>query len=154
MATGSRSLYQGSDAVFQHDCDVCLVQGMTSEAISYCTLCCEHLCQSCDKAHRGSRATRDHTLLTGSNIPSGSTKTTPTLPIMFCDIHKTTILDLYCNTHDEVICTTCKLGNHTTCDTVDVSRHTTKINVAKTFKTVEKNLDYVKSRVAPDTELA
>ena len=94
MATNV-SIY-GSDEISFQDCDVCTFQNVTSEAVSYCTIFSEYLCAACDKAHRGLKLTRNHKLLTGSNLPSASTTTKPTSSIMFCEHHKTMIVDMYC----------------------------------------------------------
>ena len=119
MASRHESIYKGSEEVDFKDCDVCKYQNISSEAVSLCGICGEYLCDSCAKAHRGSRLTRDHRLLTGNDMLSAALPK-PALSAMFCEDHKSMHLTLYCKSHDEIICGTCKITNHKKCHIFDV----------------------------------
>ena len=64
MATGggpSRAFVEetGSDAVFDHVCGPCS-DDQTKEAVGYCVDCKDLLCDECFRAHKESKALKQH----------------------------------------------------------------------------------------------
>ena len=142
----SLSLSAGNDEYIIYECDACKFRNITSEATAYCTSCPSYLCQRCEQAHRGIKATMDHTILTGADFPPDVSKPRPTLPLLYCEDHKTMTLSFYCKNHGTVICGTCKLNNHRLCVTTTVSEQTKQVKIVEGFNDTMKCLSELKTR--------
>ena len=138
MASGTSSLYKGSDELLL-ECDVCKYQGLTSQAVSYCKVCTEALCQVCDKVHRASKQTRDHRLLTGDQLLTLPSDFHPISSVMMCDKHQLPI-KYFCKIDNGVFCNTCKIAYHRQCDTTEIGTHVVKNKFSQEFGRVRDQL--------------
>ena len=89
---------------------VCSLEDCHGEAVMYCTVCKSYLCDACNKEHAAGRFTKNHesipALKAKGNVTS-STKSQHT-----CGRHPNQILDMYCKTCDEIICSECCKTEH------------------------------------------
>ncbi len=80
-------------------------------ATSFCTDCCEYLCDQCVQAHKRVRVTKDHTIQSKDSI----TNNEPSVPqdkLTYCPVHKQELLKLFCETCDKLTCRDCQLLEH------------------------------------------
>lgn len=61
--SGSKSLLQASDEVFDFECGLCLKEGKRREAKSYCKDCKTYICVLCINTHSRSQALRSHKMI-------------------------------------------------------------------------------------------
>ncbi|XP_065919710.1 E3 ubiquitin-protein ligase TRIM71-like [Dysidea avara] len=83
-------------------------------ASSSCSECAMFLCNFCEKAHRKSKATRDHDICFLDDMRENPNKIPPALPEKpeMCPIHPTKPLELYCRCEDVLICRDCIIKKH------------------------------------------
>ena len=131
MATfdGSASLDMASDDFREHECGPCALGGRTREAKHYCVNCPDYLCDDCKDYHGNLVATRDHTIVTGSRIPT-SVSGAPSLGIT-CSCNKGQPVAFYCNDHQEIICGACKTINHHKCRTSSIQEKCSRYQSSK-----------------------
>ena len=146
MTARPRSKSEGSSKTVVHDCDPCKYQNIQSQATSYCTVCAEYLCKRCEQAHKGSKLSRDHKILTGNDIPEDGSAVRQILPMMLCDSHKTMTLNMYCRNHDHVICGTCKITSHNKCETIAVTKMSLGVKTNGSFDRILKCVSDLKAK--------
>ena len=93
-------------------CDPCLCDGRTVTAECYCTECSEFMCDNCARAHRNSRATRNHKLLDRDAMPK---KKLTTLQERFCAKHSREMIKYFCGKHEQLCCPVCVTIGHSEC---------------------------------------
>ncbi|XP_038054658.1 E3 ubiquitin-protein ligase TRIM71-like [Patiria miniata] len=98
---------QGSD-IKCHNCDE------ENQAISRCMDCDHFLCQECQKAHERMTFMKSHKIYTLAQLRSGEIvyKSKLREDIPKCGNHPDQNLNVYCNTCQQVICTTCSVLDH------------------------------------------
>ena len=107
---GSRSVQGASDEAFTYECDPCKSDDKVKEGKHYCQTCQEYLCDECRNYHKKFKEMRNHIILSGSmahNHGAGDQG----IPGVKCDCNKN-LVEIYCNTHKEVICGFCKTVKH------------------------------------------
>ena len=131
MATfdGSASLDMASDHFREHECGPCALGGRTREAKHYCEDCPDKLCDDCKDYHGNLVTTRNHTIVTGSWIPT-SVSGAPSLGIT-CSCNKGQPVMFYCNDHQEIICGACKTINHQKCTTSSIQEKCSRYQSSK-----------------------
>ena len=137
---GSKSLLASSDEVIQHTCGPCKDEGDTKEANYFCENCKEYLCFDCRNDHKKFKATKKHSVVP-AHVTQGtdSVGTGRTISIL-CSCDQKQIVDIYCENHTEVICTTCETIKHRNCKTCPIK---TKVN-----KDTEKKFKKLMTRAA------
>lgn len=93
---------------------VCTSCDEAQEATSFCSECQEWLCDPCVVAHKRVRLTKDHTVSSRnetSEIRDNGLAGKPAKQ-MFCHIHKTEMLKLFCLTCEMLTCRDCQLTEH------------------------------------------
>ncbi|XP_038054661.1 E3 ubiquitin-protein ligase TRIM71-like [Patiria miniata] len=98
---------QGSDI----KCQACDEE---NQAISRCMDCDHFLCQECQKAHGRMTVMKSHKIYTLAQFRSGKIvyKSKLREDIPRCGNHPDQNLNVYCNTCEQVICTTCSVLDH------------------------------------------
>ncbi|XP_033627536.1 E3 ubiquitin-protein ligase TRIM33-like [Asterias rubens] len=93
-------------------CQSCEEEDQT--AVSRCMDCDHFLCQDCQRAHGRLAALRSHTTYTLDQFRSGEIVYTSKLRehIPKCQKHLDQSLSIYCNTCEQMACTTCSVLNH------------------------------------------
>lgn len=94
-------------------CCVCLKKNIRIEADTYCTNCMDYFCKECVNMHDLWPALSDHVIVGKMDIKQKHTEgKLPSIPTNRCSKHETMIVDMYCETHNEVGCTTCFSVEH------------------------------------------
>ena len=117
---GSKSSQGASDELYNIICGPCQTDNLDKQGNHYCNECREYLCNSCKDAHRKFAISKDHTILSGKQIPvrtSGSQR--PGFAI-YCSCNKNQQVEFFCEDHTEVFCSPCKVVKHRNCKTADV----------------------------------
>ena len=110
---GSRSLFMTSDEAIDNPCDPCKFGGTEINGTHYCKTCSEYLCRSCKEWHQRFKATRNHQIV-ASKDASGQGQNASQFKV-FCTCDNALEVTSYCETHNEVACTTCKSVKHRKC---------------------------------------
>ncbi|XP_038054666.1 E3 ubiquitin-protein ligase TRIM71-like [Patiria miniata] len=98
---------QGSDI----KCQACDEE---NQAISRCMDCDHFLCQECEKAHGRMTVMKSHKIYTLAQLRSGEIvyKSKLREEVPKCSKHLDQNLNVYCNSCEQVICTTCSVVDH------------------------------------------
>ena len=89
---------------------ICSLEDCQGEAVMYCTVCQEYLCQTCNDEHAASRITRKHQTITPAEVKGKMTSSTKSHHP--CGIHSDQMLNVYCKTCEEIICFECFNTDH------------------------------------------
>ncbi|XP_053373516.1 E3 ubiquitin-protein ligase Midline-1-like [Mercenaria mercenaria] len=112
MAT---SLDRLSDETFDLLCSVCKRKHINKEADKYCVDCSDYYCSICVKFHEDIPALSGHKILDKGQFQHGTSKELPMVPTERCDKHNHKPVDMYCQNHDDVGCSTCMAVEHRLC---------------------------------------
>ena len=113
---GSRSLYSTSDEAPDNLCDPCRFGGIQNNGSHYCKTCTEYLCINCKESHGRFKATRNHTIVSSTDLASDGQKALQFMVLCACD--QSCEVAIYCESHDEVVCMTCKSVKHRKCNVI------------------------------------
>ncbi|XP_060583855.1 uncharacterized protein LOC132740018 [Ruditapes philippinarum] len=112
---------ESSDEIFNFKCTGCAKRNKKREAVKYCVECQGYCCQACVVVHEAFPTLVNHNLLDKASFKSaGSTNELPAIPTERCAVHETKIIDMYCQNHDDVGCTTCMTLEHRNCTSIRV----------------------------------
>ena len=89
---------------------ICSLEDCQGEAVMYCTNDQEYLCQTCTDEHAVHRFTRKHLTLTAEEAKSKVASSTKSHHP--CGRHPDQMLDMYCKTCEEIICSECCKTEH------------------------------------------
>ncbi|KAK3108878.1 hypothetical protein FSP39_017791 [Pinctada imbricata] len=97
-------------------CTACERENETESACSWCVNCSEALCNTCDRYHRKTKATKSHKLVSIDDHEKND------IPLKFAEVfcieHPEKRIEAYCNDHTAVCCMTCVMLKHRKCDNV------------------------------------
>ena len=114
----------------------CSLEDCQGEAVLYCTVCQEYLCQTCTDEHSIHRLTRKHLTIAAAEAKGNMTSSTKSHHP--CGRHPNQILDMYCKTCEETMCSEC-------CNTEHVDHHLTSLR--SFVKPSEERLDTLLKRI-------
>ena len=119
---GARSLHVASDEIcYTHTCDPCEYGGIRNkEALAFCDDCKEFLCPTCTRSHKGQRMSRNHTLLNVSDLTHEQTAINTDSDLILCDCVQHSSVKSYCEEHNQIMCSYCKLLKHKRCRTISI----------------------------------
>ena len=146
-SVGSHSLYGTSDVLVDQYCDPCFNKdGVTRQAMAFCSKCVEFYCQSCLDGHNRYGFTKQHKILRGSDMPSSQADK----PIKYCLCeHHDEQMDQYCLDHCVVLCKHCVVRKHKKCEVKSVEEVSKDFNLSteeETFsRDVRKLLEYTRN---------
>jgi hypothetical protein len=114
MATsGEISTDIHSDEIFDVLCSMCRKnKGINTEGEKFCVDCHDYFCINCVKIHSQVPVLGGHKVLDKSQVKSRNSKGLPRAPVERCDRHSHKHIDMYCQNHDNVGCSTCMTTNH------------------------------------------
>ena len=111
---GSRSLHITSDEAPDNLCDPCKFGGIQTNGSHYCKTCREYLCRKCKESHQRFKVSRSHTIVSSTDVaPDGQNASTFKV---YCACDQSLEVVIYCESHDEVVCMTCKSVKHRKCN--------------------------------------
>ena len=114
----------------------CSLEDCQGEAVMYCTVDEEYLCQTCTDEHANHRFTKKHQTITAAEAKSKVTSSTKSHHP--CGRHPNQVLNMYCKTCDEIIC-------HECFDTDHIDHHITSLRPF--VKPCEERLDTLLKRI-------
>ena len=117
MATGGDvpGKKEMTDSGVQVDCPCCICskKKIRTEADKYCVSCGTYYCKECVKFHELMPFTEGHVLVGKSDYKGDCTgDKLPSVPTERCELHKLKIVDMMCNTHEQVGCVVCMATKH------------------------------------------
>ncbi|XP_060561320.1 E3 ubiquitin-protein ligase Midline-1-like [Ruditapes philippinarum] len=120
MATGGQiNTNKLSDETFDVLCTICKNKGKNTEGVKFCVDCKDYFCIECVQVHSQVPLCAGHRVLDKSQVTSRISKGQPRAPEERCDRHSHKHIDMYCQNHDRVGCSTCMAVDHRSCpDTV------------------------------------
>ncbi|XP_060605723.1 uncharacterized protein LOC132758184 [Ruditapes philippinarum] len=145
-----------SDEIFDVLCSMCRNEGKNTEGEKYCVDCHDYFCVSCVKVHSKVSVLAGHKVLDKSQVKSGTSKSLPRAPAERCDRHSHKHIDMYCQNHDNVGCSTCMAVDHRLCkdtfyipefiqnNTFQVESRDIQTKLKGIAKTLEKQADRFK----------
>ncbi|XP_060589152.1 uncharacterized protein LOC132744183 [Ruditapes philippinarum] len=104
-----------SDAIFDVLCSMCKNKGKNTEGEKFCVDCKDYFCIACVQVHGQVPLCADHKVLDKSQVKSVTGKGLPRAPTERCDRHSHKHIDMYCQNHDNVGCSTCMAVDHRLC---------------------------------------
>ena len=110
---GGRSLLAASDET--HACDPCKTEDIDREAGHYCVECQEYLCDSCKQSHQKFKLSKNHDVLSESEVPKHASTEQQTSFTVYCSCNQNREVEVYCEEHGDVICNSCKALSHRRC---------------------------------------
>ena len=117
---GSKSWLGASDEIYDMVCGPCKTENLNKEAKYYCEQCQEHLCDACQGTHSKLKATKTHSVLSGSHMPKASGVTPRPACSVSCSCNQNREVVLYCEDHDDVICDSCATIKHRRCNSFSI----------------------------------
>ena len=115
---------------------MCSLEDCQGEAVMYCTNDQEYLCQTCTDEHAAGRFSRKHNTITAAEAKGKVTSSTKSHHP--CGRHPAKMLDMYCKTCGETMCSEC-------CNTEHVDHHLTSLR--SFVKPSEERLDILLKRI-------
>ncbi|XP_052818175.1 uncharacterized protein LOC128244199 [Mya arenaria] len=109
-------LNKGSDNTTVY-CQPCEEEGKRAVAQGFCQTCQEYMCDSCIKAHKKFKVSKNHIMLSNDKMPSffPSTKQSDIGVTEYCRKHPNEMIKFYCPTHSDLGCGDCVVIGHRTC---------------------------------------
>ncbi|XP_060586487.1 uncharacterized protein LOC132742178 [Ruditapes philippinarum] len=104
-----------SDEIFDALCSICRNKGKYTEGEKFCVDCHDYFCRACVQVHNDVPVLGNHKVLDKSQVKSGISKGLPRAPTERCDRHSHKHIDMYCQSHDNVGCSTCMAVDHRLC---------------------------------------
>ena len=146
---GARYLHVASDEIcYTHTCDPCEYGGIRNkEAMILCDDCKEFLCPTCTRSHKGQRMSRNHRLLNVSDLTHEQTAINTDSDLILCDCVQHSTVKSYCEEHNQIMCSYCKLLKHQRCRTISIEEKSqsyseTELNaVSERLATLKNELD-------------
>ena len=96
--------------------NVCNVCEGDSVAVSFCLQCDTKLCRSCSKVHHNLPCSSDHVVEELFSLTAEQLAAKRQFP---CNAHQEKAVELYCSSHEELICFPCAASTHRKCAGVD-----------------------------------
>ncbi|XP_076082543.1 E3 ubiquitin-protein ligase TRIM45-like [Mytilus galloprovincialis] len=98
-------------------CDVCSFRNISQNAVSFCTVCEEAYCESCELHHKAYKITRNHKIFPIKDINSDNSAL-KFFGAITCDEHPDERIKIYCKDHSKPCCTICATVHHRKCTEV------------------------------------
>ena len=122
----SKCVQASSDEVRQKACGPCEDDGKTSDANLFCEICKVYLCFDCTKDHKAFKATKNHPIISTDLVPAQGSASSNAAFAILCSCNQKRAIEIYCEKHDQVICTICEAMNHKSCKTYQVNDKVTR----------------------------
>ena len=134
-----RNLVSETDSIKENnitECKPCKLKDCVVSAIYWCVDCGEQICEACEEVHRRLAVTKTHTVTPLKEILSRKNNQLECLIDCFCcECHKA---DVYCENHNEVICSECCHAIHNECATFAISKLNNHMSVKLRTATSDK----------------
>ncbi|XP_052102927.1 uncharacterized protein LOC127736423 [Mytilus californianus] len=116
-------------------CDSCKANNKSKKALSWCIVCEEAFCESCEQCHKTFKMSAKHPLLSLKDIASNR-ETTIASSLIYCVEHSGEVIKAYCVDHSKPLCTLCATLSHRKCEDV-ITIEKAASGIKKSPKTME-----------------
>ncbi|XP_063408211.1 uncharacterized protein LOC134691576 [Mytilus trossulus] len=131
-------------------CDTCKLENISQKAHSFCVVCDEAYCESCQRCHKLYKATRTHTIVPITDIITDTT-ISGIYAHVICKEHPDKTIEVYCQDHSKPCCTVCATVHHRKCEkVVTIDKAVTGIKAsekAKNLLTTLTEMSYTLGKV-------
>ena len=125
-------------------CDPCLCDGRTVTAEWYCTECSEFMCDNCARAHRNSRASRNHKVLDRDAMPK---KKLTTVQEKFCARHSGEMTKYFCGKHGQLCCSACVTLGHNQCGVLYIDDIAGEFSKSQEYQDLLKQIKFLETKL-------
>ncbi|VDI71360.1 tripartite motif-containing protein 56 [Mytilus galloprovincialis] len=98
-------------------CDTCTLENISQKAHSFCTVCEEAYCESCQRCHKLYKMSRTHKLVPITDIKA-DTSISDLFKHVTCKEHPDKTIEVNCQDHSKPCCTVCATVHHRKCEQV------------------------------------
>ncbi|XP_045185789.2 uncharacterized protein LOC123543789 [Mercenaria mercenaria] len=98
-------------------CDPCKFDETKEQAVGFCSVCLEYLCNSCIKEHKKAKMTRGHRVIL-QEIQTNAAAFKEIRKLIICPFHADMNIVYRCDDHDVLACISCKAETHRKCENV------------------------------------
>ncbi|VDI33393.1 Hypothetical predicted protein [Mytilus galloprovincialis] len=131
-------------------CDACSSKSVSQKAITWCTVCEEAYCDTCEANHKTFKVTRNHKIVPIKDI-NEDTPISNICAFVACDEHPDKTIEIYCKDHTQPCCTICATVHHRKCEqviTIDkavsgVKESTKALELTKKLKETSHKLEEI-----------
>ncbi|CAG2226609.1 unnamed protein product [Mytilus edulis] len=118
-------------------CGPCGFDDVIKDAGRWCTRCEEGLCDDCETAHRKSKSSRNHQVISIEDYR----KIEHVSISQICEHHGEN-LEWFCKSHDEVLCVACVPSNHKACsDVIPISANSANARQSTALSDLEETIN-------------
>ncbi|KAL3864023.1 hypothetical protein ACJMK2_005735 [Sinanodonta woodiana] len=129
-------------------CDSCLYEGNCLQATSYCTVCKEALCPTCESVHKKNKATRNHTFVQIQDLFANPEIAVNLSVSVTCPDHVGKEFEFYCKPHSSMCCSECFYKSHRACkEVLQIRDHTERLLKEKESNRAVDRLKQLKSHL-------
>ena len=140
---GSHSLQKTSDECHTYVCGPCKTDNLERAASYYCDDCPDYLCDDCKDHHGKLRPTRNHGILSRSQVPAVAFIRDQPAIAVFCRCNKNQEVQFFCGAHQDIVCESCKDTIHYKCKVSLAQDECTSYNTSS-IDTVVTNIETLK----------
>ena len=141
---GSRSLQITSDEAPDNLCDPCKFGGIQTNGSHYCKVCREYLCRSCKESHERFKVSRNHTIVSSTDVASDGQNASPFKVYCACD--QSLEVAIYCESHYEAVCMTCKSVKHRKCNVITLREKGSTYKISE-IQTIIQNVHSLEEEI-------
>ncbi|KAL3892342.1 hypothetical protein ACJMK2_004555 [Sinanodonta woodiana] len=139
---------EGPKVKAERYCNGCQYVGESNTALGFCVVCEESLCNACLTAHKRTKSTRGHNVISIEELTSAPEHHVRFSEGFGCPDHQEKRIEYYCQSHETVCCADCFFSDHRTCDQVkSLSKDLPSLlsdlmpeEIMKQMKKIEKHL--------------
>jgi vacuolar-type H+-ATPase subunit I/STV1 len=120
-------------------CELCLIEGLSTQADGFCHECDECMCSKCFQHHVKRKLSRNHVLSPlGKNVSQGKQQAESNEK---CKTHVRENVKYYCRKHDIVTCGDCIVGDHQGCKLDFISNLANQFENSSEFKDIVQKIE-------------
>ncbi|CAC5373683.1 TRIM56 [Mytilus coruscus] len=121
-------------------CDACSSKSVSQKAISWCSICDEAYCYTCESNHRTYKMARNHKIVPIKDI-NEDTSIYNICAFVACDEHPDKTIEIYCKDHSQPCCTICATVHHRKCEhVITIDKAVSGVKESKKAKELTKKL--------------
>ena len=107
-----RDSFSASDEYHDFTCSPCTKESRNISAKKFCVDCKNYLCENCLKQHNRFPLMKSHHIVDKADGKRYTCSPHDVIPVQTCETHRGKLLDMYCESHEEVCCTACAAIHH------------------------------------------